>query len=134
MRIFQEETAVLFTIEEMGALLDEAACEIPPELYRELNGGINLLPETKYHAADMSGGLCVLGEYRRDSMGRYIVIYYGSICEIYPQTGRSEMKERLKKLLLHELTHHIESMAGEHWLEDKDRRDIERYMRGDSRE
>jgi hypothetical protein len=117
----------VFTIDEISALLDEAACEIPPELYGELNGGVNLLPDAKNHAAD---GLCVLGEYRHDGMGRYIVIYYGSICAIYPQLGRAEMKERLKKLLLHELTHHIESLAGEHGLDDKDRRDIERYMRG----
>jgi hypothetical protein len=121
----------LFTIDEISILLDEAACEIPPELYSELNGGVNLLPETKYHEADATGGLCVLGEYRYDSMGRYIVIYYGSLCASYPRMERGEMKERLKKLLLHELTHHMESMAGEHGLEDKDRRDIERHMRGD---
>ncbi|MDR1588991.1 MAG: metallopeptidase family protein [Oscillospiraceae bacterium] len=120
----------MFTIDEISALLDEAAYEIPQELYGELNGGVNLLPETKYHAADTSGGLCVLGEYRHDGMGRYIVIYYGSLCESYPRMGRGAMKERLKKLLLHELTHHIESLAGEHGLEDKDRRDIERYKRG----
>jgi hypothetical protein len=120
----------MFTIDEMGELLDEAAGEIPQEFFRELNGGISLLPEAKHHEADMAGDLYVLGEYRHDGMGRYIVIYYGSLRASYPAMERGAMKRRLKKLLLHEFTHHLESLAGEHGLEDKDRLNIERYRRG----
>jgi hypothetical protein len=119
----------VLTIDEIGELLDEAAGEIPADFFRELNGGISLLPEAKYHEADMAGDLYVLGEYRHDGMGRYIVIYYGSLCANYPVMERDEMKRRLKKLLLHEFTHHLESLAGEHGLEDKDRLGIERYRR-----
>ncbi|MDR1217104.1 MAG: metallopeptidase family protein [Oscillospiraceae bacterium] len=120
----------MYTIDDIGELLDEAASEIPPDFYTELNGGVNLLPETKHHAADVSGELYVLGEYCHDHMGRYIVIYYGSLCNVYPNIGSGTMKARLKKLLLHEFTHHLESLAGEHGLEDKDRCDLARYVRG----
>jgi hypothetical protein len=120
----------MFTIDEIDELLDEVAGDIPPSFYRELNGGVNLLPDTKYHESGAAGGLCVLGEYRRDGMGRYILIYYGSLCVSCPSEDRGAMRERLRKLLLHEFTHHLESLAGEHALEDKDRRNIERYRRG----
>jgi hypothetical protein len=111
----------------METLLDEAASELPPEFFGELNGGVSLLPEAKFHEADMAGDLYILGEYRHDSMGRYIVIYYGSLRAVYPDMGARAMRARLKKLLLHEFTHHLESLAGEHGLEDKDAVSIAGY-------
>ena len=37
------------TYEECGAILDEIADSLPPELYRELNGGIVLRDEARLH-------------------------------------------------------------------------------------
>lgn len=37
----------MFTIEETNEMLDEIADSLPFELYRDLNGGIVLLPEEK---------------------------------------------------------------------------------------
>jgi hypothetical protein len=128
------EATRVFTFEEMGELLDEAAHGIPPEFYNDLNGGVNLLPDVKYHEAGKPGELFVLGEYRHDQMGRYIVVYYGSVRDCYPALDRDDMRRRLKKLLLHEFTHHLESLAGEHSLEDKDSMYIRRYRREAGRE
>ncbi|MCL2227651.1 MAG: hypothetical protein FWB97_08505, partial [Oscillospiraceae bacterium] len=73
----------MIPIDEVTAMLDEIAAELPDEVFQELNGGVSLLPDTLLSDADPDGGLYTLGEYRRDQMGRYIVIYYGSICAVY---------------------------------------------------
>jgi hypothetical protein len=119
----------MFTIDEIGELLDEVAAEVPAAFYKELNGGISLLPDTKMRTEPVAGNLYTLGEYNNNAMGRYIVIYYGSLMATYAFLERDAMRERLKQLLLHEFTHHLESLAGEHGLEDKDKAQLERYRR-----
>jgi hypothetical protein len=101
-------------------MLDEIAAELPEEVFLKLNGGVSLLPDTKLSPADPRGGLYTLGEYRRDQMGRYIVLYYGSIITVHGREDPIKIRESLRKLLTHELTHHIESMAGERDLEIED--------------
>ena len=118
----------MISIDEMHDLLDEVAEELPAEVFQELNGGVSLLNETKRSQNDPDGGLYTLGEYRRDQMGRYIVLYYGSICIVHGNKTREELRAGLKKLLTHELTHHLESLAGERDLEIKDKRYLENYL------
>jgi len=118
----------MMTIEEVNGLLDEIAAELPEEIFRELNGGVNLLPDTKRNNADAEGKLYTLGEYRRDQMGRYIVIYYGSLCNVYGAASHKKMRGYLRDLLTHELTHHLESLAGERDLEIKDEIKLDRYF------
>ncbi|MCL1835597.1 MAG: metallopeptidase family protein [Oscillospiraceae bacterium] len=120
----------MYTIDEINDLLDEVAADLPGELFRDLNGGVCLLPEVKLSEADPDGGLYTLGEYRRDQMGRYIVIYYGSVCAVHGDAPRDVMREKLRKLLGHELTHHLESLSGERDLEIEDRRNLAEYLRG----
>ena len=123
----------MFSIDEINEMLDEVAAEFPAELFRDLNGGVSLLPEEKLSEADPGGGLYTLGEYRRDQLGRYIVIYYGSVCAVHGRTSRERMKRHLKNLLSHELTHHMESLAGARDLEVKDEMDLDDYLRGEER-
>ena len=89
------------------------------------------MPETKLSESDPSGGLYTLGEYRRDQMGRYIVLYYGSIRAVHGYEPPDEMRNSLRKLLAHELTHHIESLAGERDLEIEDELDLAEYLYGE---
>ena len=118
----------MFTIEEINDMLDEIAAELPEEIFCELNGGISLLAETKRSIKDPDGGLYTLGEYRRDQMGRYIVIYYGSLCAVHGRTSEKNMRMHLRNVLTHELTHHLESLAGERDLEIEDERDLQDYF------
>ena len=118
----------MLSIDEINDMLDEIAAELPDEVFRELNGGVSLLPETRLSNADPDGGLYTLGEYRRDQMGRYIVIYYGSIRAVHGRATREQMRGHLRDLLTHELTHHIESLAGERDLEIQDEEDMEEYF------
>jgi len=123
----------LISIDEINEMLDEIAAELPAEIFDELNGGVSLLDETRLSDSDPGGELYTLGEYRRDQMGRYIVIYYGSICAVHGRCNREEMRIHLKKLLSHELTHHIESLAGERDLEIEDEMDLDDYLRRSER-
>ena len=121
----------MFSINEVNDILDDIASGLPEELFRELNGGVCLLTEAKRNRADPEGRLYILGEYRRDQMGRYIVIYYGSICAVHGNDSREELRENLRKLLSHELTHHMESLSGERGLEIKDAIRLDEYLSGD---
>ena len=118
----------MFTIEEVHDMLDEIAAKLPKEIFLDLNGGVSLLTETKKSDKDPSGGLYTLGEYRRDQMGRYIVIYYGSLIAAYSNSTNKEMRKRLRDVLTHELTHHLESLAGERDLEIEDEIDLNNYI------
>lgn len=119
----------MVTIEEAGAMLDEIAQELPADFYKQLNGGILLLPGVKTHEeAGDSGDLYIMGEYTRSpTMGRYITIYFGSFEIVYGHMPPRAFREQLKRVLVHEFTHHLESLAGDKSLEYKDERDLERY-------
>ena len=118
----------MFTIEEVNDMLDEIAAELPEEIFRDLNGGVSLLTELKKSDKDPSGGLYTLGEYRRDQMGRYIIIYYGSLTALYGNSTHKKMRKHLRDVLTHELTHHLESLAGERDLEIEDEMDMNDYF------
>jgi len=109
-------------------MLDGIVEELPREIFADLNGGVSLLPDMKRSAADPDGGLYVLGEYRRDQMGRYIVLYYGSIRAVHGREDRERLRESLRKVVTHELTHHLESLAGERDLEVQDEIDLDEYL------
>ena len=121
----------VFTIDEVNELLDDIAEDLPEEVFLELNGGVSLLPGIKMSDADPDGGLYTLGEYCHDQMGRYIVLYYGSIRAVHGGNTREELRLNLKKLLTHELTHHMEALAGERDLEIEDKIKIEEYLRNE---
>ena len=110
----------MLTFEEVGDILDAIAEELPREFFRDLNGGILLLPEACQDHGDSARDLYTLGEYVHDEMGRYIIIYYGSFVELYKDLSPEKLRKELKETLIHEFTHHIESLAGECGLEIKD--------------
>ena len=123
----------MITFEEVGEMLDEIALEIPQEVYRELNGGINLLPGEKFHpqSDNLTVDLYIMGEYYNEpyGLGRYIAIYYGSFIRLYAHSAPEQQKERLREVLHHEFIHHLESLAGENDLTVQDARDIADYKR-----
>ncbi|MCL2627255.1 MAG: metallopeptidase family protein [Oscillospiraceae bacterium] len=121
----------LITIDEMNIILDEIAADFPEDIFKELNGGVSLLDEVKRNEKDTGGRLYILGEYHRNQMGRYIVLYYGSLCAVYGNISKERYRKHLKDVLAHELTHHWESLAGERDLEIKDEINMDKYLRGD---
>ena len=120
----------MISIDETGEMLDEIAEELPKEFYEKLNGGILLLPEVKIHPESKNNDLYIMGQYHYSSvMGRYIEIYYGSFAKVYGKLPKEEYKDKLRHTLIHEFTHHIEGLSGEHGLEMKDKIEIEKYKR-----
>ncbi len=120
--------AVFPSIEEINIILDEIAEEIPREFFNKLNEGVILLPKHKHHPESTDGNpLYILGEYRRSVTGRNIVIYYGSFKRVHNGISERALKRKLRDTLLHEFTHHLESLAGEKGLEIKDAEDLEKF-------
>ncbi len=102
----------MYSFEECGEMLDEIADSVPFELYRELSGGLRIVPQSKLHPKAVNNDLYILGEYHRSSIGKYIVFYYGSIVRIYGRLPREQFYEKLRQIFAHELRHHNEYLAG----------------------
>jgi len=122
----------MMSIDEMHETLDELAEELPEEFYKELNGGIVLLPQAKENPDALKpGDLYILGEYHHGGgMGNYIKIYYGSFERVYGALPDAAMKRQLRKTLRHEFRHHLEFLAGDHSsrsLEAEDARFMQAY-------
>ena len=114
----------MISFEEAGRILDEEADALPKEIYERLNGGVNLLEQTVRD----ENGLCVLGRYFCNSMGRYVELYYGSFLSAYRGAGEIAFRKALSDTLRHELTHHIEGLAGDRSLEKWDAENIEKLL------
>lgn len=119
----------MISIDEVQIILDELAEELPIEFYKELNGGILLLPEAKRSPYAKGDDLYILGEYRTSpSMGRMISVYYGSFEKLYGDLPEESLKVKLRETLRHEFTHHLEGLAGEKGLEIKDDEFLRNYL------
>lgn len=117
---------MVLSFDEVGEILDEIAEKLPEGMFRSLNGGVLLL-EDEVPDPDNGPDLYILGEYCVDEMGRYINIYYGSFAALFFDEPREVWEEELDTTLRHELTHHVESLAGERSLELKDEAFLETY-------
>ena len=118
----------MYTIDQVEKMLGDIADEIPDEFFRYLNGGVILLDECKPHPKSR-GDLYILGEYHnRHDTGRHICIYYGSFMRAYSNAPEHALRAKLRHTLLHEFTHHLESLAGERGLEVKDHIRLSKYL------
>lgn len=122
---------MILSFDQVGDLLDEMAERFPPEFFRQLNGGISLLPQAMPDPEGEREELYVMGEYCKDMMGRYINLYYGSFAALAQREdwSQAQWEEELYTTLSHEFTHHIEGLAGERGLERRDEEEMEEYRR-----
>lgn len=117
------------TVEEFSDMLGDIMDEIPDEFYHELNGGVILKEEIKFHPQSIGEDLCIMGEYHTStSMGRYIFIYYGSFMRVHGFRPYEELRHEVKHTLIHEFRHHLESLAGYRDLEVEDEVSINTYL------
>ena len=120
---------IVLPIDRVEQMLDEMAEQFPPELFDELNGGVNLLEQAVPDPEFPEGEMYILGEFCDDLLGRYINLYYGSFAALAKQEGWTEeiWREELSITLSHELTHHMESRGGLHALDDRDAEELARW-------
>ena len=121
---------MILSIDQCYDILDRLVEEYPEELLDSLNGGILLLEET---LPDPEAGedVYIMGEYCWDEMGRYINLYYGSFAALLSEEDESVWEDELRITLRHELTHHVEGLAGERSLEYKDSAQLEAFRAGE---
>ena len=117
------------TYEEMQRFLGEISDGLPEDIFKSLNGGIILAPESKTHPQSIGGDLVINGEYHYQpyGLGRYIVLYFGSLIRSFGRMPMERQKQKIKDVLYHELTHHLEHMAGDKTLVKKDAVDLNAY-------
>ena len=115
---------MILSVDECYDVLERLVEEFPEPLLETLNGGILLLEEA---LPDPEAGedVYIMGEYCWDELGRYINIYYGSFLALLADEEESIWEDELRITLRHELTHHVEGMAGERSLEYKDSEQLE---------
>ena len=117
---------MMLSIDEVNEILDDYYEQIPMELFAWLNGGVVLL-EDALPDPEAGEDVYVMGEYCCDEMGRYIKIYYGSFAALLADEPWKVWEEELWITLRHELTHHMEGLAGERSLERKDSEQLEQF-------
>ncbi len=116
---------------DVEKMLDRIVDDTPAELYRELSGGVILSEQIKRHPQSIPGRpLYILGEYRNDSLGRCVVIYYGSFNLVYGHLPDGEFYEKLRHTFAHEMRHHMERRSGVKDLDRFDSQRLERYVSG----
>ncbi|PKK40539.1 hypothetical protein ABB02_00210 [Clostridiaceae bacterium JG1575] len=114
--------------ERFTQILTECADELPDGLFDQLNLGIHVSPMVRTsEASQPQQALYVLGEYRKDAMGRSIVIYYGSFARLFSHLSEEALRSRMRETLRHELRHHLEHQGGEYDLEWEDHLQMEEY-------
>ncbi|MFO7942084.1 MAG: metallopeptidase family protein [Bacillota bacterium] len=92
--------------------------EVPEPLFRDLNLGVIVLPETK-----RDEDRYVLGHYSVSRIGRHIALFYGSFRAVLGNARRSVWEEHIRRTIKHELRHHAEALAGDEALAKDERRE-----------
>ena len=114
--------------EEFEQIAYEIAETLPEDFFRELHGGIVVKRRCMLHPKAEGNDLFILGEYHRNKhLGRFVVLYYGSFERCFHAFSEEELRDKIRKVLLHEFRHHLESLAGERDLEIEDMIELSRY-------
>ena len=118
----------MMSIDRFEEILEQLAEELPEEFYEQLNGGIIVDPDYPLHPADENDDLYIMGEYRTDpALGKYIVIFYGSFCQVMDTQDEQKWIQEMRDVLRHEFRHHMEGRAGLRDLEIWDEAQIAAY-------
>lgn len=110
------------TLEAFNEYVTEALyLEIPSELFEGLNLGVIVSPKIEIDKKEPN--MIIKGHYVKNRLGRQIILYYGSFMHLYAHLSESALKEKILATIKHELTHHLEALAGQEDLAKK-----EQYM------
>lgn len=112
------------SFDTFASMLDKAVDSIPPRYLRELTGGFNLRKGKK-----KEDDYYIMGEYVEDPLlGCFIVFYYGSFVKLLGDEPEECWREEIIDTVLHEMQHHLESLAGREELARKEMEELARAM------
>jgi hypothetical protein len=98
----------LVSLKNFTKFANEITESLSPALFQKLNGGIVVQPYAREE-----GDYLVMGEYIEDpSTGNMILLYYGSFLEMLGNADVEVWKTEIEETVIHELRHHVESLAG----------------------
>ena len=118
------------TFDEFSEAVGTIAEQLPDELFTGLTGGVVAVVGEKLHEKSIpTDPLYVAGQYVRSrSMGSQILLYYGSFMRLYGRCTREQILGHIRRIMLHELTHHWEFRSGERGLEIDDAERLSEYL------
>mgnify|MGYP000947022629 CR=1 FL=1 len=100
------------TYDDFCQVAEKVVESLPPKLFEQLNGGVNIVRQKKE-----DGEFVLMGEYVEDPlMGNTVYLYYGTFAEELKGAPREEWIDEIEETILHELRHHVESLAGVDYL------------------
>ena len=121
----------MISIGEYRQIVSELLDELPKEFFRELTGGVIVSAAAEVPDYARGNDLYIMGQYRRSSGIRQIVLFKGSFDRAYPQADAAEARRLLRGILRHEFRHHLESIGGirnSSSLEVEDEREKQAYL------
>ena len=115
------------SFDEFADMLDRAVGNIPPRYCQGLSGGFNVQKDGK-----REGHYYILGEYVEGGhLGCFIVFYYGSFVAVLGNEPIEEWEAEIVETVLHEMQHHLESLAGREDLARRETQELEMLLRGE---
>ena len=129
-RARQRKVAAVLSIDDFEKLANELYDAIPPQFLKGLSGGIIISEEAEQRDPDLPD-VYILGEYVEDpyGLGRYVVLYYGSFAALFADEPLEVWEDELWETMLHEIRHHIESLAGVNDLDIEDEIHLAEFRR-----
>ncbi|MGE5373145.1 MAG: metallopeptidase family protein [Solirubrobacterales bacterium] len=115
------------TFDEFADLVEQAVDQIPPRFCRDLTGGFNVQRESR-----RDGKFFIMGEYVEGGhLGCFIVFYYGSFAAVLGDQPHPVWDREIRETVLHEMQHHIESLAGRDDLARQEKAELAAILRGE---
>lgn len=112
---------------EFVDMLERAVDRIPARFCANLSGGFNVKPGNK-----RDGGYYIMGEYVEGGhVGCFIVFYYGSFAAVLGDDALAVWEEEIMETVLHEMQHHLESLAGRDDLARQEMEELEKALRSE---
>lgn len=119
----------MISLETFRNLVAEEMDELPPVFFLELNGGVMVEEHAMPHPQRRADDLYILGQYQRSgSLGRSIVLFYGSFLRMMPGASEAQMRPKIRAVLRHEFRHHLEGLSGVRDLEIEDEEYLRDYL------
>lgn len=119
----------MYSFEQIADYLDDIVDRIP-QLYMNRLQGIYLSPDTVHNEKIPSDSYYVAGRYIVDPpLPPRIELYYGSIAALYNYVDEPTIRQELRRIVYHELQHHVETEAGDVTLVLEDQRYVQSALK-----